>query len=48
MVEWQLEESSSIHSILDTASKSNEVLRTKSIGSDSEKRTYWHFGGIVS
>ncbi|KAG2220151.1 hypothetical protein INT45_013849 [Circinella minor] len=44
MVEWQLQESSSIHSILDTAPKSSELLRTQPIGSDSEKRTYWHFG----
>ncbi|KAI7857931.1 hypothetical protein BDC45DRAFT_499699 [Circinella umbellata] len=44
MVEWQLQESSSIRSILDTAPKSSELLRTQPIGSDSEKRTYWHFG----
>ncbi|KAI9260638.1 hypothetical protein BDA99DRAFT_512727 [Phascolomyces articulosus] len=46
MIEWQLQESTSIHSILDTSSKSSQmVLRTQPIGSDSEKRTYWHFGG---
>ncbi|KAI9484759.1 hypothetical protein BDB00DRAFT_113266 [Zychaea mexicana] len=44
LVEWQLQESTLIRSILDTALKSSDVLRLQPIGTDSEKRIYWHFG----
>lgn len=50
MIEWQLQDSLAIKSILDyhnTTTARNQINPVKStpIGMDAKKRNYWQFGG---
>ncbi|KAI9322434.1 hypothetical protein BX666DRAFT_1894720 [Dichotomocladium elegans] len=45
MVEWQLQDSNIIRSIVDTSKGTSEPsIRSMPVGTDSKKRAYWHFG----
>jgi hypothetical protein len=50
LVEWQLQDSQAIKSILEQCNhntKSGQVnpIRSHPVGIDSKKRSYWQFGG---
>ncbi|KAI8149368.1 hypothetical protein BJV82DRAFT_505051 [Fennellomyces sp. T-0311] len=45
LVDWQLQDSNAVRSLIDTAPKASPFLRAEPIGVDAERRTYWHFGG---
>lgn len=52
MIEWQLQDSLAVKSILEhfnitTPKNQWNPIKSYPIGVDSKKRNYWQFGGIV-
>jgi hypothetical protein len=52
LIEWQLQDSTAVKTIIDTCyqqngQKDSNPIIAHPLGTDSKKQTYWQFGGIL-